>query len=76
MHIDVSVAREQVKARLDAAVAAGGRIVDDSNAPSTGRYRIGPVTGSAFAHGRTAPRKRSLTKPLGPTMLREPLARL
>ena len=34
MHIDVSVAREQVKARLDAAVAAGGRIVDESHAPS------------------------------------------
>lgn len=34
MHIDVSVAREHVEARLAAAVAAGGRIVDDSHAPS------------------------------------------
>jgi 4a-hydroxytetrahydrobiopterin dehydratase len=34
MHIDVSVAREHVKARLAAAVAAGGRIVDESHAPS------------------------------------------
>ncbi len=34
MHIDVSVARERVKARLEAAVAAGGRIVDQSHAPS------------------------------------------
>jgi 4a-hydroxytetrahydrobiopterin dehydratase len=34
MHIDVSVARERVKARLEAAVAAGGRIVDASHAPS------------------------------------------
>ncbi len=34
MHIDVSVAREQATARLQAALAAGGRIVDDSNAPS------------------------------------------
>ena len=34
MHVDVSVAREQAQARLDAAVAAGGRIVDDSEAPS------------------------------------------
>jgi len=34
MHIDVSVAREHAKARLDAAVAAGGRIVDASHAPS------------------------------------------
>jgi 4a-hydroxytetrahydrobiopterin dehydratase len=35
MHIDVSVAREQAKARLEAAVAAGGCIVDESHAPST-----------------------------------------
>jgi 4a-hydroxytetrahydrobiopterin dehydratase len=34
MHVDVSVAREQVEARLKAAVAAGGRVVDDSHAPS------------------------------------------
>jgi 4a-hydroxytetrahydrobiopterin dehydratase len=34
MHIDVSVAREHVRARLDAALAAGGRIVDESHAPS------------------------------------------
>ena len=34
MHIDVSVAREHVNARLEAAVAAGGRIVDESHAPS------------------------------------------
>ena len=33
MHIDVSVARDQVEERLAAALAAGGRIVDDSNAP-------------------------------------------
>lgn len=34
MHIDVSVAREYVQARLEAAVAAGGRIVDESHAPA------------------------------------------
>lgn len=34
MHVDVSVAREQVKMRLEAALAAGGRIVDASHAPS------------------------------------------
>ena len=34
MHVDVSVAREQVKARLKAALAAGGHIVDESHAPS------------------------------------------
>ena len=33
MHIDVSVAREHVEARLAAALAAGGRVVDDSNSP-------------------------------------------
>ena len=33
MHVDVSVAREQAEHRLAAAVAAGGRIVDDSHAP-------------------------------------------
>jgi len=34
MHIDVSVPREHIEARLEAAVAAGGRIVDESHAPS------------------------------------------
>jgi 4a-hydroxytetrahydrobiopterin dehydratase len=33
MHIDVSVAREQAEARVAAAVAAGGRIVVDADAP-------------------------------------------
>ena len=33
MHIDVSVAREHVEERVAAALAAGGRIVDDSEAP-------------------------------------------
>lgn len=31
MHVDVSVAREHAHARLDAALAAGGRIVTESN---------------------------------------------
>jgi 4a-hydroxytetrahydrobiopterin dehydratase len=34
MHVDVSVAREHVEDRLAAALAAGGRIVDDSSAPA------------------------------------------
>ncbi|MCL4814027.1 MAG: hypothetical protein KJ061_16160 [Vicinamibacteraceae bacterium] len=34
MHLDVSVAREHAAARLQAALAAGGRIVDASHAPS------------------------------------------
>lgn len=33
MHVDVSLAREQAEPRLAAALAAGGRIVDDSEAP-------------------------------------------
>jgi 4a-hydroxytetrahydrobiopterin dehydratase len=33
MHVDVSVAREHVQARPAAALAAGGRVVDDSNCP-------------------------------------------
>ena len=33
MHVDVSVAREHVEARLEAALAAGGRIVEDADAP-------------------------------------------
>jgi 4a-hydroxytetrahydrobiopterin dehydratase len=34
MHVDVSVAREVAEERLAAALAAGGRIVDESEAPS------------------------------------------
>jgi 4a-hydroxytetrahydrobiopterin dehydratase len=34
MHVDVSVAREHAEGRLAAALAAGGRIVDESEAPS------------------------------------------
>jgi 4a-hydroxytetrahydrobiopterin dehydratase len=34
MHVDVTVAREQAEKRLAAALAAGGRIVDDSAAPA------------------------------------------
>ena len=33
MHLDVSVAREHAQERLAAALAAGGRVVDDSHAP-------------------------------------------
>lgn len=34
MHIDVTLPRERIQERLSAALAAGGRIVDDSHAPS------------------------------------------
>lgn len=33
MHVDVSVAREEADVRMAAAVAAGGRVVDDTSAP-------------------------------------------
>jgi len=33
MHVDVSVARDHADTRMQAAVAAGGRVVDDSGAP-------------------------------------------
>lgn len=35
MHIDVSVARDAAEARVAAAVAAGGRVVTDAEAPAT-----------------------------------------
>lgn len=34
MHVDVSLAREHIEERVGAAVAAGGRIVEDAEAPS------------------------------------------
>jgi 4a-hydroxytetrahydrobiopterin dehydratase len=34
MHVDVSVAREHAVRRLEAALAAGGRVVEDSDAPA------------------------------------------
>lgn len=34
MHVDVSVARDHAEARMRAAVAAGGTVVDDSGAPA------------------------------------------
>jgi 4a-hydroxytetrahydrobiopterin dehydratase len=34
MHVDVSVAREHAEARVQAALEAGGRIVEDSEAPA------------------------------------------
>ena len=33
MHVDVSVAREEAQARMAAALRAGGRVVEDSDAP-------------------------------------------
>jgi 4a-hydroxytetrahydrobiopterin dehydratase len=55
MHVDVSVAREHVEARLAAALAAGGRIVEDSNALRTERSPTAPATACASARGPTVP---------------------
>ena len=55
MHVDVSVAREHVEARLAAALAAGGRIVDDSDAPAPGSSPTAPATASASPPGPTVP---------------------
>ncbi len=35
MHVDVSIAREHAEARMQAAVAAGGTVVEDGEAPGT-----------------------------------------
>ena len=35
MHVDVSVAREHVEARMAAALAAGGVVIDDAGAPAS-----------------------------------------
>jgi 4a-hydroxytetrahydrobiopterin dehydratase len=61
MHIDVSVAREHVKARLAAALAAGGRIVDESEDP--GHWTLTDRAGNrvcitAWPDGFTHPRRK------------------
>ena len=53
MHVDVSVAREHVEARLAAALAAGGRIVDDADAPQAGSSPTAPATACASPPGPT-----------------------
>ena len=63
MHIDVSVAREHAQTRLEDALAAGGRIVDDSHAPESwiladragNRVCIAAWPDGATAPGPTAP---------------------
>ena len=63
MHIDVSVAREHAEARLAAALAAGGRIVDDSSAPAAGSSPTAPATRSASPRGRMVPGRLPTTPP-------------
>lgn len=58
MHVDVSVGREHAEARLAAALAAGGRIVDDSHAP--GHWTLADRAGNrvciaAWPDGSTRP---------------------
>jgi 4a-hydroxytetrahydrobiopterin dehydratase len=63
MHVDVSVAREVAEQRLAAALAAGGRIVDESEAPSAWILadRAGnKVCIAAWPDGATAARSREI----------------
>jgi 4a-hydroxytetrahydrobiopterin dehydratase len=65
MHVDVSVAREQVEQRLAAALAAGGRIVDDSSAPTA--WTIADRAGNrvciaAWPDGAASPESREKTE--------------
>ncbi len=58
MHVDVSVAREHVEARLVAALDAGGRVIDDSDAP--GHWTLADSAGNrvcicAWPDGSTLP---------------------
>ena len=58
MHIDVSVAREHAEARVAAALAAGGRVVDESEAP--GNWILADPAGnkvcvSSWPDGATGP---------------------
>jgi 4a-hydroxytetrahydrobiopterin dehydratase len=55
MHVDVSLAREQAEHRLAAAVAAGGRIIEDSTPQPPGSSPTGPATVSVLRPGPTAP---------------------
>ena len=55
MHVDVSVAREQVEARLEAALAAGGSIVDDSSARRIATLADRAGNACASAPGPTVP---------------------
>jgi 4a-hydroxytetrahydrobiopterin dehydratase len=66
MHIDVSVAREHVEARLAAALAAGGRVVDESEDP--GHWTLADRAGNrvcitAWPDGSTQPPH----EPMAPT---------
>jgi 4a-hydroxytetrahydrobiopterin dehydratase len=60
MHVDVSVAREHARARLDAALAAGGRIVTESNEHWTLSDRAGNrVCIAVWPDGGTTPETRA-----------------
>ncbi len=61
MHLDVSVAREHVTARLQAALVAGGRIVDKSDAPS--HWTLADRAGNRVCNLRLA--RRGHPEPVG-----------
>ncbi|HVR79156.1 MAG TPA: VOC family protein, partial [Acidimicrobiia bacterium] len=52
VHIDVSVPADQAEARVAAAVAAGGRIADDSHAPEWGCSPLPTTMASTSRRGR------------------------
>jgi 4a-hydroxytetrahydrobiopterin dehydratase len=65
MHVDVSIAHDRAEARLEAAVAAGGRIVDDSHAP--GAWILADRSGNkvciaAWPDGAAAPQPDATTE--------------
>ncbi len=66
MHVDVSLAREYAQARLDAALAAGGRIVDQSDAHWTLSDRAGNrVCIAVWPDGGKTARKRAGSDSIG-----------
>ena len=73
MHVDVSVAGELAEARVAAALAAGGRIVDDAEAPANwiladragNRVCIATWPDGSVPLARADPRARSRTLPAG-----------
>jgi len=54
MHVDVSVASGQISARVAAALAAGGRVVDEAAASASSRGRMAPWLTTLMMLGSSA----------------------
>ena len=65
MHIDVSLAREEIEGRLAAALAAGGRIVHASESRSTSSCPTEAATACASRPGPTGCHRTSAARPDG-----------